>query len=244
MAIAATAIEAAAQWAIVRRGTTDVNTHREESNDMSTVLEPAEPGGSPGNGDVEPSDVGPAAGQRRLVVASGALLAALVVFATAYGLFSVASSEEVETTETGDAETAADGSPLRDQPADEPPGSSTAGSSAAASSTAGSTAELADTLLAFGDSWEAGDWDRLGALASADAVTVAQEWFADGGDVIVGPDNLDAILDGCSAGEGGASCELLYSRGDGGSALIFTVTVAEAEVGMTVTSLAFAGDAG
>ncbi len=108
----------------------------------------------------------------------------------------------------------------------------------------GSVALVAAHLVAFGDAWEAGDWARLETLASADAVTVAREWYTEGDQVNVDSANVDSILDAGSWSDGHASCDLLYYPAQGGNALIFQVTIAYTDAEARVTDLTFAGDAG
>lgn len=105
--------------------------------------------------------------------------------------------------------------------------------------TATTIEDPADLLVTFAAAWTAGDFEAMQAYASQDAIGVAELWH-DGGEALISTDNVQNVLDGCSAD---GSCEFLYAPTEG-FGLIFNVTYADSANGLTITGLEFAGDAG
>lgn len=104
--------------------------------------------------------------------------------------------------------------------------------------------EPAELFLAFGEAWTAGDWDRMGTMATDEVVDVARDWQADGGSALLSADNIDLVLEGCfSPATGRTSCEILFAP-TSGFGLIFEATYATAGDGLIMVDLVFAGDAG
>ena len=84
----------------------------------------------------------------------------------------------------------------------------------------------------------------MSSFANSNVVEVAKEWRSEEGFVNITSENVDVILETCSApGAGVTMCEFTYAPPEG-FGLIFNSTYESTDAGLRITDLQFAGDAG
>ena len=101
-----------------------------------------------------------------------------------------------------------------------------------------------ELLVDFATAWQSGDWSGMGTLASADVVTIAQQWYSDGGSIDITTAEVGAALDRCyPIGDGQVSCPMVYTP-TGGSPMVFNAVYSMQGNGTIMTDLIFGGAAG